>query len=137
MALGNIELTGPYDTHMMTLKGEPHWFTRTIRHQDGSASVVMSCIDPFFQMKVNFTARLVPGLAAMELHNTVLKNSSAFIVNLVHDAVVIECDNNKKVVYDLMRAMKEVMEAVPERELKPEFAFPAEFSIGKSWGNMK
>lgn len=65
--VGNIELTGPYDTHMMTLKGEPHWFTRVKRHKDGSASLVISSIDPFYRMKVNFTARLVPGLAAMEL----------------------------------------------------------------------
>ena len=65
--VGNIELTGPYDTHMLTLRGEPHWFTKVLRHEDGGASLVMSTIDPFFQMKVNFTARLVPGLAAMEL----------------------------------------------------------------------
>jgi tetratricopeptide (TPR) repeat protein len=65
--VGNIELTGPYDTHMLTLNNEPLWFTRTLRHPDGSASVVLSTIDPFFRMKVNFTARLAPGLAAMEL----------------------------------------------------------------------
>jgi len=65
--VGNIELTGPHDMHMLTLKGEPYWFTRVKRHQDGSASLVISSIDPFYRMKVNFTARLVPGLAAMEL----------------------------------------------------------------------
>ncbi len=65
--VGNIELTGPYDTHMVTLYGEPLWFNRVLRHQDGSVSIVMSNIDPFYRMKVNFIARLVPGLAAMEL----------------------------------------------------------------------
>ncbi|MBN2288918.1 MAG: DUF5107 domain-containing protein [Candidatus Glassbacteria bacterium] len=65
--VGNIELTGPYDTHMITLYGEPLWFNKVLRHGDGSVSLVMSNIDPFYRMKVNFTARLVPGLAAMEL----------------------------------------------------------------------
>ncbi len=65
--VGNIEVTGPYDHHMMTINGEPFWFDRVIRHDDGSVSVVLSSIDPFFRMKVNFVARIVPGLAAMEL----------------------------------------------------------------------
>jgi len=65
--VGNIELTGPYDTHMITLYGEPLWFNKVLRHDDGSVSLVMSNIDPIYRMKVNFIARLVPGLAAMEL----------------------------------------------------------------------
>ncbi len=65
--VGNIEITGPYDHHTLTINGEPFWFDRVIRNDDGSASVVLSSIDPFFRMKVNFVARLVPGLAAMEL----------------------------------------------------------------------
>ncbi|MEA1997565.1 MAG: DUF5107 domain-containing protein, partial [Gemmatimonadota bacterium] len=65
--VGNIELTGPYDTHMLTLYGEPLWFTRVLHHRDGSVSLVMSTIDPYFRMKVNFIFRLAPGLAAMEV----------------------------------------------------------------------
>ncbi|MBW7996121.1 MAG: DUF5107 domain-containing protein [Candidatus Glassbacteria bacterium] len=65
--VGNIEITGPYDHHTLTINGEPFWFDRVIRHPDGGASVVLSSIDPFFRMKVNFVARLTPGLAAMEI----------------------------------------------------------------------
>ncbi len=65
--VGNIEITGPYDHHTLTINGEPFWFDRVIRNDDGSVSVVLSSIDPFFRMKVNLVARLVPGLAAMEL----------------------------------------------------------------------
>ncbi|MEA2062806.1 MAG: DUF5107 domain-containing protein, partial [Gemmatimonadota bacterium] len=65
--VGNIELTGPYDEHMLTMYGEPLWFNRVLEHEDGSASIVMSNIDPYYRMKVNFIARLVPGLAAMEI----------------------------------------------------------------------
>ncbi len=65
--LFGIELTGPYDTHAITLKGEPLWFNKIVHHQDGSAELVLGTIDPVYRMKVNFSARLYPGLAAMEL----------------------------------------------------------------------
>jgi tetratricopeptide (TPR) repeat protein len=65
--LFGIELTGPYDSHAITLYGEPLWFNKVIRYDDGSAALIMSTIDPVYRMKVNFTARLYPGLSAMEL----------------------------------------------------------------------
>jgi len=65
--LFGIELTGPYDTHMITLNGEPLWFNKVVRYPDGSAALVMGNIDPVYRMKVNFTVRLLPGLSAMEL----------------------------------------------------------------------
>ncbi|MBN2287944.1 MAG: DUF5107 domain-containing protein, partial [Candidatus Glassbacteria bacterium] len=65
--LFGIELTGPYDSHAITLYNEPLWFNKVVRHGDGSVSLVMSNIDPVYRMKVSFSARLVPGLSAMEL----------------------------------------------------------------------
>ncbi|MFH1070058.1 MAG: DUF5107 domain-containing protein, partial [Candidatus Glassbacteria bacterium] len=65
--VGNLEITGPYDHHTLTLKGEPFWFDKVLRHPDGSVSVVLSQIDPFYRMKVNFSVRLYPGLAAMQV----------------------------------------------------------------------
>jgi tetratricopeptide (TPR) repeat protein len=65
--VGNIELTGPHDAHMLSIFREPLWFNKVIENEDGSASVVMSNIDPYYRMKVNFIARLVPGRAAMEI----------------------------------------------------------------------
>lgn len=65
--LFGIELTGPYDSHAITLNNEPLWFNKVLRHEDGSAELVMSNIDPVYRMKVNFSARLYPGVAAMQM----------------------------------------------------------------------
>lgn len=61
------ELTGPYDVHMLTLYGEPFWANQVIHQPDGAVSLVLGELDPVFQMKVNFTATLHPGVAALEL----------------------------------------------------------------------
>ncbi|MCZ2156780.1 MAG: DUF5107 domain-containing protein [Bryobacterales bacterium] len=61
------ELTGPYDAHMLTLHGEPYWTNQVIHQPDGAISLVLGEFDPVYQMKVNFTATLHPGVAALEL----------------------------------------------------------------------
>lgn len=66
-ALFGIELTGPYDTHALTLYGEPFWFHKAISHEDGSMSLVLGNIDPVYRMKVNFSGRLYPGIAALQV----------------------------------------------------------------------
>jgi tetratricopeptide (TPR) repeat protein len=65
--LFGIELTGAFDTHMLTLYGEPFWSHRVVRHADGSVSLVLGTIDPVYRMKVNFAARVYPALAAVQL----------------------------------------------------------------------
>ena len=103
--VGNIELTGPYDTHMLTMYGEPLWFHDVIRHEDGSAEIVMSEIDPYFRLKVNFSARLVPGLAAMQIkvfcynpHES--RRPYMFWVNAASDS-----DENSRFVYPMTRTI--------------------------------
>jgi tetratricopeptide (TPR) repeat protein len=62
-----VELTGPYDAHMLTLYGEPNWSHKVVRNADGSVSLVLGEIDPVYHMKVNWIATLHPGIAAMQL----------------------------------------------------------------------
>jgi tetratricopeptide (TPR) repeat protein len=62
-----IELTGPYDAHMLTLHGEPYWSHTTVRHEDGSISLVLGEVDPIYHMTVNLSATLHPGIAALEI----------------------------------------------------------------------
>ena len=62
-----IELTGPYDAHMLTLHGEPYWAHTIVHDADGGVSLVLSENDPVYHMKVNLTATLHPGIAAMEI----------------------------------------------------------------------
>lgn len=62
-----VELTGPHDLHMLTLHGEPFWANRIVTHADGSVSLVLGALDPVYQMKVNLSATLHPGVAALEI----------------------------------------------------------------------
>ena len=62
-----LELTGPHDLHMLTLHGEPFWANKVVRRDDGSISLVLGELDPVYQMKVNLTATLHPGIAALEI----------------------------------------------------------------------
>jgi len=65
--ISGIEITGPFDSHMLTLHGEPFWSNSIVRHPDGSVSLVLSESDPVYHMKVNLSATLYPGLAAMQI----------------------------------------------------------------------
>ena len=62
-----IELTGPYDVHTLTLHGEPFWSNTVVKNADGSVSLILGEVDPVFHMKVNLTATLYPGVAAMQI----------------------------------------------------------------------
>lgn len=64
--VGNLELYGPYDTHMITWPGEA-WPWALVRHPDGSATVVLSHIDHFFRDKMFLEVTLRPGKAYIEL----------------------------------------------------------------------
>ena len=52
---------------MLTLHGEPFWANQIVRQPDGSVSLVLGELDPVYQMKVNLTATLHPGIAALEI----------------------------------------------------------------------
>jgi len=62
-----IELTGPFDAHMLTIHGEPYWSHTIVNNADGSVSLVLGESDPVYHMKVNLTATLHPGVAALQI----------------------------------------------------------------------
>ncbi len=62
-----MELTGPHDLHTLTLHSEPYWANKIVRHEDGSISLVLGELDPVYGMKVNLTATLHPGIAALQI----------------------------------------------------------------------
>ncbi|HVN77363.1 MAG TPA: DUF5107 domain-containing protein, partial [Terriglobia bacterium] len=63
--VGNLELYGPYDAHMLTWPGEA-WPWALRHHPDGSATVVLSHIDHFFRDKIVLEVTLHPGKAYLE-----------------------------------------------------------------------
>ncbi len=62
-----MELTGPHDLHTLTLHAEPYWANKIVSHDDGSLSLVLGEIDPIYGMKVDLSATLHPGIAALEI----------------------------------------------------------------------
>jgi tetratricopeptide (TPR) repeat protein len=63
--VGNLELYGPYDVHMITWPGEP-WAWALQNHPDGSATLVLSHVDHFFRDKISLAVTMYPGKAFLE-----------------------------------------------------------------------
>lgn len=63
--VGNLEVYGPYDAHMLTWPGEP-WAWAMQGNPDGSASVVLSHIDHFFRNKISLQVTLHPARTFIE-----------------------------------------------------------------------
>ncbi len=64
--VGNLEVYGPFDAHMLTWPGEP-WPWTIQHHSDGSATVILSHIDHFFRDKLFMEVTLRPGRSFVEL----------------------------------------------------------------------
>lgn len=62
-----IELTGPFDIHSLTLKSDPFWSNTVVPHDDGSVSIMLGEVDPFYGMDVTLTATLHPGVHGLQI----------------------------------------------------------------------
>ena len=62
-----IELTGPFDIHSLTLKSDPFWSSTVVKHDDGSVSIMLGEVDPFYGMNVTLTATLYPGVHGLQI----------------------------------------------------------------------
>ena len=62
-----IELTGPFDVHSLTLDYDPYWSNTTLKNPDGSITLLLGETDPFYGMRVTFSATLYPGVAALQI----------------------------------------------------------------------
>lgn len=62
-----IELTGPFDVHSLTIHSDPYWSNTTIKHSDGSITLMLSEVDPIYGMNVSLSATLYPGVAALQI----------------------------------------------------------------------
>lgn len=63
--VGNLEVYGPYDAHMLTWPGEA-WPWAVRQHPDGSATIVLSHVEHFFRNKISLEVTLHPGRAYVE-----------------------------------------------------------------------
>lgn len=103
--LVGIELTGPYDTHMLTLYGEPYWSHRLVRHADGSVSLVLGSIDPVYHMKVDFAATLYPGLAAVRMSVFCFNRRDARMPQMFWISASVSAKEKMRFIYPMTRTI--------------------------------
>lgn len=62
---------------------------------------------------------------------------NAFIINLVHDSIVVECPNDLDTIREVSSLIREEMMATPLRELKCVIPFETDTEVGPSWGALE
>jgi uracil-DNA glycosylase family 4 len=60
----------------------------------------------------------------------------AHVLNLVHDSILAECDNDWVTIYNTAAAMVETMARVPREVIQSKIPFEVEFKVGTAWGDM-
>ncbi len=66
----------------------------------------------------------------------ILAEWMAYIVNLVHDSILVEIPDNLTIAKQVMRTMHKVMVEVPREILGPIPPFDVDFKLGRAWGQM-
>lgn len=100
-----LELTGPHDLHMLTLHGEPYWANRLVRQPDGSIALVLGEIDPVYGMKVNLTATLHPGIAALEIGVSCYNGRDARMPQMLWINTAISATPRTRFIYPMTRTV--------------------------------
>lgn len=74
--------------------------------------------------------------AAMQAE-PLLDEIDAQIVNLIHDSILVECDDTPEAILEVSRILVETMRRVPREVLGELVPFDAEIKIGTHWGEME
>lgn len=74
-------------------------------------------------------------VAAIEIQEEI-EPLDASIINLVHDAVVVEAPDEPHVIQEVREIIERVMCEVPTRILKTDVPFKADTKVGYNWGSM-
>ena len=100
-----IEMTGPYDAHMLTLYGEPFWSHKIVRHPDGSVSLVLGEIDPVYHMKVNLTATLHPSVAALQMSVFCYNRRDGRMPQMIWLSAALSATEKTRFIYPMTRTI--------------------------------
>ncbi len=109
--VGDLELYGPYDTHMITWPGEP-WPWALVRHKDGSATVILSHVDHFFRDKISIAVTLLPGKDYLKI--TVHLFNKNLVPNryLIWTNAGVEASEGSRFVYPMSKVITHVSDAL-------------------------
>lgn len=61
----------------------------------------------------------------------------AHVLNLVHDSILAECNDDWVTIYNTALAMVETMARVPREVLQSKIPFEVEFKVGTAWGDLE
>lgn len=76
-------------------------------------------------------------LSAMEMEEKLREEWNVKIVNLVHDSVLLEIDDDMDTILAASRYADKVMREVPDKYLNPDIVFATEAEIGQVWGDLE
>jgi Tfp pilus assembly protein PilF len=111
--VGNLELYGPYDSHMITWPGEP-WPWDLVRHPDGSATVILTHIDHFFRDKMCLEATLHPGKAYLELTIHLFNRNLLPNRYLIWTNAGVKAYEDSRFIYPMTKTIGHVSSAIRE-----------------------
>jgi Tfp pilus assembly protein PilF len=111
--VGNLELYGPYDSHMITWPGEP-WPWSLVRHPDGSVTVILTHIDHFFRDKISLEVTLHPGKAYLELTTHLYNKNLLPNRYLIWTNAGVKAYENSRFVYPMTKTIGHVSSAIRE-----------------------
>ncbi len=100
-----LELTGPHDLHMLTLHGEPYWAHQIVHRADGSVSLVLGELDPVYRMKVNLSATLHPGIAAVEIRVFCYNTRDARMPQMLWINTAVPATEGTRFLYQMSRTV--------------------------------
>jgi DNA polymerase-1 len=87
----------------------------------------------------NFTIQSIASdltlLSAMKLEDLIAPYN-AKIINLVHDSIIIELDNDKNKVENVCNLVYNIMKETPKKYLNTAIPFKCEIKYGYNWGEM-
>lgn len=111
--VGNLELYGPYDSHMITWPGEP-WPWALVRHPDGSATVILTHIDHFFRDKISLEVTLHPGKAYLELTIHLFNKNLLPNRYLIWTNAGVKAYEDSRFIYPMTKTIGHVSSAIRE-----------------------
>ena len=85
--------------------------------------------------EVQSTASDLTLLSAIDMEDKLDKLDS-FIVNIIHDSIIIEAPNNKEKVEKIFNLIYSTMENMPKKWLNTDIPFTCNISYGFKWGEM-
>lgn len=85
---------------------------------------------------IQSTASDLTLLSAIDMEKELTKLDS-FIVNIVHDSIIIEAPNNKQKVEKIIDLIYNTMERIPKLWLNTDIPFICNISFGFRWGEMR